>query len=101
MLDGTYAVTASTPLGKKAGSLEIRGAASGSPQIKLTVAGLRLSITRARSDDAAGTFELGGAIRHLLGSIAFTATGRVEGDELAARAVSDVAVLEIRGRRAR
>lgn len=99
MLDGTYTVTASTPFGRKEGTLSISGAATGSPQVGLSVAGLRLQVNRARADDATGTFELGGTIRHLLGSMDFTCTGRVEGDVLSARAVSDAATLEIRGAR--
>lgn len=99
MLDGTYTVTASTPLGKKAGTLEISGASGAAPQVKLSVTGLRLQVSRVRANDATGTFELGGTIRHLLGSMDFTCTGHVEGDALSARAVSDAATLEIRGTR--
>ena len=98
MIDGTYAVSAATPMGAKRGEVTFATGADGRLRASLKVSGLKVALTRATctGDD----FELEGTISHfLMGSAPFTCTGSVVGDAITATARSGAMSLDLNGRR--
>ena len=78
MIDGTYAVEAKTPMGKKDGQLVL--ATEGSTCIAdLTIAG-KTKRLQGTLDGENVTFE--GSVHLPVGNVDFTLTGTVVGDEL-------------------
>ena len=101
MLDGIYEVTAKTPIGTKRGVLTLAGTAGAAPTADLAARGLTVCIDQVHVTEAGDVFELTGTIKHLLGRIAFTCTGSVEGDLLHATALTEAGSLIIDGTRLR
>ena len=98
MIDGTYAVSAATPIGTKRGEITFATGADGRMRVALKVSGLKIAITRAAC--AGDRFELEGTISHfLMGSAPFTCTGSVAGDEVSATARSGDMSIGLTGHR--
>ena len=100
MLDGTYAVMADTPLGKKDGTLVMHRAVdadSGALEMTLDVRGVRISVDEASF--AGDTFSCTGSVRVMLKSVPFSCHGKVVDNALRAQGTSGVAKIEIAGMR--
>lgn len=99
MIDGTYTVTAKTPLGTKKGTVDLRSSGSADNEqllsVTLHVTGFRFAINHATY--IGDTFEVEGRVSHLLGSLPFTCKGTVEGDRLSATAFSNGLSLQFDG----
>lgn len=98
MLDGTYMVSAQTPVGVKRGEVTFATDAQGALRASLGVSGLKIALTSARA--TGDSFELAGTISHfLMGKASFTCTGNVEGDRLCATARSGSVSILLTGTR--
>ena len=98
MLDGTYAVSAQTPVGTKRGEVTFSTAAQGALKATLKVSGLKIELASAKAEG--DSFELAGTISHfLMGRAPFTCTGSVEGDRLSATARSGSVTISLNGAR--
>lgn len=97
MLNGTYDVTANTPLGMKRGTLKLQQAGPSSLSADLRVRGLTCRIVSASC--SGDSFELMGRISHLLGAVDFRCEGSVTGDVLVASGSSGSVSIGIKGRR--
>ena len=98
MLEGTYVVTAQTPIGAKRGEVTFARAAGGALRATLAVKGLGIKLTRASAEG--DSFELAGTISHfLMGSAPFTCEGSVEGDRISAVARSGSVSISLSGAR--
>ena len=93
MLEGTYVVSAQTPVGSKRGEVMFSHGVNGVLRAVLNVRGLNIALSSARA-------ELSGTISHvLMGKAPFTCTGSVEGDRLTATARSGSVSISLSGMR--
>mgnify|MGYP007047905234 CR=1 FL=1 len=98
MLDGTYVVSAATPIGAKRGELTFATGTDGRMRAALKVSGLNIVLTRAAC--TGDEFELAGTISHLLlGKAPFECKGSVAGDAMSAVARSGALSIELKGHR--
>ena len=98
MIDGTYMVSAATPVGVKHGEVTFATAPDGRVRASLRVSGLKIALARATC--TGDEFELTGTISHfLMGSAPFVCDGTVEGDEISATARSGDMSINLAGRR--
>ena len=96
MLDGTYAVSAQTPVGAKRGEVTFATDAQGALRVSLKVSGLKIALASAEA--TGDSFELAGTISHfLMGKAPFTCTGNVAGDRLSATARSGSVSISLSG----
>lgn len=102
-ITGTYAVSVKTPIGLKRGSIDLRASRSSNDACRLAVsihvAGLKFMIKQATYDG--NNIAVQGSVRHIMGSLPFDCTGRIEGDRLIASASSNDMVLQFEGIRVR
>ena len=98
MIDGTYLVSAETPLGLKRGEITFATDAHARTRVSLKVSGLRIALTRATC--TGDEFELAGTISHFLaGNASFVCNGAVVGDEIHAVGRSGNMAISLKGRR--
>ena len=99
MLEGTYVVSAQTPVGSKRGEVMFSHGVNGVLRAVLNVRGLNIALSSARAEG--DFFELLGTISHvLMGKAPFTCTGSsVEGDRLTATARSGSVSISLSGMR--
>ncbi len=98
MIDGTYMVSAATPVGVKRGEVTFATAPDGRMRASLRVSGLNIVLTRATC--TGDEFELAGTISHfLMGSAPFVCDGAVEGDDIRAVGRSGGMSINLAGRR--
>ena len=98
MIDGTYMVSAATPIGAKRGEVTFATGPDGRVRASLRVSGLKIALTRAAF--TGDEFELEGAISHfLMGRAPFTCRGVVTGDDIHAIARSGDLSIDLSGRR--
>ncbi len=103
MLEGSYVLTAQTPLGSKRGKIAFERGHSDANRVqdilkvRLEISGFSVMISRARI--AGNDFILDGKIKHLLGSASFVCKGSVQGSSLAAVATSGDVSIDIKGTR--
>lgn len=98
MLEGTYVVSARTPVGSKRGEVTFSHGVNGALRAVLNVRGLNIALSSARAEG--DFFELSGTISHvLMGKAPFTCTGWVEGDRLTATARSGSVSISLSGMR--
>ena len=97
MLEGTYVVSAQTPVGSRRGEVTFSHGVNGALRA-LNVRGLNIALSSARAEG--DFFELLGTISHvLMGKAPFTCTGSVEGDRLTATARSGSVSISLSGMR--
>ena len=100
MIDGTYRVSALTPMGLKKGTVDFRtevAAGNSSLSVRLNVSGFRIAISKATYKD--NSFCLNGTLGYLLGRFPFACQGTVEGDTLHALATSGNMSIQLEGSR--
>ncbi len=99
MLEGTYNLSAQTPVGKKSGRAVFARGEGGKLRVRLEISGLKVALASARVDG--DTFEFAGTVSALLlGSVPFTCSGSVAGNALSAEARSGDVSIKIAGVRA-
>lgn len=97
MLEGTYVVSAQTPVGSKRGEVTFSHGVNGVLRAVLNVRGLNIALSSARAEG--DFFELGYYLHVLMGKAPFTCTGSVEGDRLTATARSGSVSISLSGMR--
>lgn len=103
MIEGSYGLTAQTPLGLKRGKITFDKGRSDTDQgrgimkVRLDISGFRVMLTRAQI--AENDFVLDGKISHLLGSASFVCKGSVQDSSLTAIATSGDISIDIKGTR--
>lgn len=100
-LNGTYKISAETPIGKKDGTITFAGAKEGGKgdldvTVKIDGVGTKLKGATYKED----SFKIEGEISILIATTEFVLKGKVSGDKLKGRAESGDFGIDIEGKRA-